>query len=89
MTRTRLGGASGRYHDNCGALMAEIELAPGKSTEISFLLGQTATLEECRELVARYRLKGAVDRAARCRARRLGHDCCRWSRSTRRTIDST
>ncbi len=62
MTRARLGGASGRYHDNCGALMAEVALAPGQSTEISFLLGQTATLEECRELVARYRLKGAVDR---------------------------
>ena len=55
MGRKGLGEISGRYHDNCGALMSAIELAPGESAEVSFLLGQTATLEEARELVARHR----------------------------------
>jgi len=56
MERTRLGEVSGRYHDNCGALMASIELQPGESAEVAFLLGQTDTLEEARALVARYRV---------------------------------
>ncbi|MDZ4168377.1 MAG: glucoamylase family protein [Coriobacteriia bacterium] len=58
--RTHLGGTSGRYHDNCGALMTRVALEPGESAEVSFLLGQTNTLEECRELVARLRRSGAV-----------------------------
>lgn len=60
MHRERLGGLSGRFHDNCGALRVEVALAPGESRELSFLLGQTATLEECRELVGRLRRPGAV-----------------------------
>lgn len=63
MDREYLGERSGRFHDNCGALMAEIALEPGESTEIAFLLGQTDRLAEARELVARYREPGAVDAA--------------------------
>ena len=63
MHRERLGGVSGRYHDNCGALMTAVDLVDGESCEVTFLLGQTGTLEECRELVARYRERGAVDGA--------------------------
>jgi cellobiose phosphorylase len=63
MERERLDGRSGRFHDNCGALMTEVALAPGESAEVTFLLGQTARLEEARELVARYRAPGAADRA--------------------------
>jgi len=63
MGRERLDGRGGRFHDNCGALMTEISLVPGESTEVTFLLGQTARLEEARELVARYRAPGAVDGA--------------------------
>ncbi len=63
MSRERLDGRSGRFHDNCGALMAEVVLEPGESREVTFLLGQTARLEGARELVARYREAGAVDRA--------------------------
>ena len=55
MGRKELGEVSGRYHDNCGALMTSVKLAPGESVEVAFLLGQTDTLEEARELVARYR----------------------------------
>ena len=69
MERRTLGEISGRYHDNCGALMTSISLAPGESAEVSFLLGQTSTLDEARALVSRYRdpacgsgvLEGCVD----------------------------
>ena len=67
MKREGLGGISGRYYDNCGALMTQVELAAGETVQVSFLLGQTQTLEDCRELVARYRdtdaIQGALDRA--------------------------
>ncbi|MDY0087961.1 MAG: glucoamylase family protein, partial [Coriobacteriia bacterium] len=63
MGRERLDERSGRFHDNCGALMTEIALAPGESREVTFLLGQTDKLEEARELIARYREPGEVDRA--------------------------
>ncbi len=55
MGRKGLGEISGRYHDNCGAMMTTVSLAPGESAEVTFLLGQTATLEEARDLVTRYR----------------------------------
>lgn len=61
--RQHLGGLSGRFHDNCGALQTTVSIAPGETATVSFFLGQTATLEECRELVARYRAPGAVDAA--------------------------
>ncbi|NTW28974.1 MAG: hypothetical protein HGA39_06400 [Coriobacteriia bacterium] len=63
MGRTRLGELSGRYLDNCGALMTTIDLAPGETAEVSFLLGQTQTLEESRELIARYRKPATVENA--------------------------
>ena len=62
MERQGLGRISGRYHDNCGALMTAIDLAPGETADVSFMLGQAATLDESRELVARYRQPGASDR---------------------------
>ena len=61
MKRSHLGGVSGRFHDNCGAIMTRLELSPGESGDIVFLLGQTPTLDEARELVARYRTPGAVE----------------------------
>ncbi len=63
MRRKALGGLSGRYHDNCGALMNHLEVPAGGSASVSFLLGQTATLDEARVLVARYREPGAIDAA--------------------------
>jgi len=71
MRRSRLGGASGRYYDNCGALMTRVELEPGATTQVSFILGQTATLEECREIVARYRQPEAARLA-------LEEACASW-----------
>ena len=63
MGRERLDGRSGRFHDNCGALMTEITLEPGAHGDVTFLLGQADRFEHGRDLVARYRTPGEVDRA--------------------------
>ncbi len=63
MRRKNLGEVSGRYHDTCGAMQCVLEIAPGATEEISFFLGQTATLEQARELVARYREPEAAEAA--------------------------
>lgn len=60
MHRAHLDERSGRFHDNCGALMTEIEIGPGAEETVTFLLGQTQTLEEARGVVAHYREPGAV-----------------------------
>jgi len=60
MRRRSLGGDSGRFHDNCGALMVEMDLEAHADAEAVFLLGQTETLDRARELVAAYREPGAA-----------------------------
>lgn len=60
MKRRGLGGQTGRFHDNCGALMRAIELGPGESGEVVFFLGQTETVEDAHALLARMRVPGAV-----------------------------
>jgi len=61
MRRAFLGGLTGRFHDNCGALMRPVELGPGESAEVVFLLGQTAAVEDAHALIARLRAPGAVE----------------------------
>jgi len=60
MRRRRLGEATGRFHDNCGALMRVVELEPGATAEVVFMLGQTETVESAHALVARLREPGTV-----------------------------
>jgi len=60
MGRRGLGGETGRFLDNCGALMRKLTLKPGESAEVVFLLGQTEDEDEARELVNRYRDAGTV-----------------------------
>jgi cyclic beta-1,2-glucan synthetase len=62
MRAKNLGRLTGRFHDNCGALSTVVELGPGDSTELVFLLGQCDTLEEARAVVALHREPGATDR---------------------------
>jgi cyclic beta-1,2-glucan synthetase len=61
MRRAFLGGLTGRFHDNCGALMRPVELGPGESSEIVFLLGQAETVEDAHACITRLRAPGAVD----------------------------
>ncbi len=88
MYRTGLGAQSGRFFDNCGALMTKIEIAPGASAEVSFLLGQTETLDRSREVVARFRSRGRSMTLWRPPAR-SGRTCSVRSRCTRPTPHST
>ncbi|MBE0475929.1 MAG: hypothetical protein IBX62_02385 [Coriobacteriia bacterium] len=63
MRRKGLGGVTGRFHDNCGALMTVVELEPGASAEVSFFLGQADDEARCREIVRRMRRPAAVARS--------------------------
>ena len=63
MHRRGLGALTGRFHDNCGALMCEVPVEPGQSVTVDFLLGQTGDLDTARDLVARYRQQDAVSSA--------------------------
>ena len=51
----RLSGKVGAGLDPCAALQTTIELRPGGRAEIVFFLGEAATTEEARALIARYR----------------------------------
>lgn len=50
-----LSGAVGAGLDPCAALQSVIELAPGGSAEVLFLLGEAETAEAAQQLIARYR----------------------------------
>ena len=60
LRRRGLAGQTGRFHDNCGALMRMVELGPGESADLVFLLGQTETVEDAHAVIARLRKPGAV-----------------------------
>jgi cyclic beta-1,2-glucan synthetase len=59
-----LSGKVGAGLDPCGALQTIVELRAGGRAEIVFFLGEAATTEEARTLIARYRA-GDVDTALR------------------------
>jgi cyclic beta-1,2-glucan synthetase len=62
-----LSGRVGSGLDPCGALQAELELAPGAIAELVFTLGDADSEAEARRLVAKYRTAdlGAVLKAVR------------------------
>jgi len=51
----RLSGCTGAGLDPCGVLQTCVTLAPGKSTEIVFFLGQAANKVDAQFLIAHYR----------------------------------
>ena len=55
LDRQYLSGRTGAGLDPCTAQMITVELEPGKSTEVTILLGQCAEIEEVRRLVRIYR----------------------------------
>ena len=63
LRRTTLSGRVGAGLDPCAAMQGFIELAPGESRQIVILLGQTATIEEARTLVTRFRKVSEVENA--------------------------
>lgn len=50
-----LSGTAGAGMDPCAALQCLVSLAPGESTEVAVLLGQCASADEARAMIARYR----------------------------------
>ncbi|OGA93175.1 MAG: hypothetical protein A3G27_01320 [Betaproteobacteria bacterium RIFCSPLOWO2_12_FULL_66_14] len=53
---TSLSRRVGAGLDPCGALQTTVELRPGGTVEILFLLGEAATAADARSLIARYRV---------------------------------
>jgi cellobiose phosphorylase len=52
--RADLSGCAGPALDPCAAMRTEIALAPGKTDEVVFVVGQAETLEKVRRLVGAY-----------------------------------
>ena len=52
---TALSNTTGAGLDPCGALRTTIELPPHGTVEVVFFLGQAASVEDARSLIARYR----------------------------------
>ncbi|MBA3713248.1 MAG: hypothetical protein H0W76_12500 [Pyrinomonadaceae bacterium] len=63
LRRTYLSGRVGAGLDPCIALQTVVELEPGETREIHFLLGEGESAEEAREALARYRPLSAVHEA--------------------------
>lgn len=63
LRRAHLSGRAGAGLDPCAALQTTLELAPGEARELVFLLGEGETVEEAREVMARYRQPPAASEA--------------------------
>ncbi|WP_338605599.1 GH36-type glycosyl hydrolase domain-containing protein [Desulfoferula mesophila] len=63
MHRVCLSSRTGTRLDPCAVLQIKLELEPGESREVTFILGQAASAEQARELIARYREAVVVDGA--------------------------
>ena len=51
-----LSGCVGAALDPCAALQAPVTLEPGQSTDIVFLLGDSASIDEARAMIGKYRV---------------------------------
>ena len=71
--RQTLSGDFGPGFDPCAALQLSVELAPGETRELVFLLGQGASHEQARELMLRHRTVPAAA-AALGQVQRLWED---------------
>lgn len=58
-----LSGHTGARMDPCAALQIKLELAPGETKEVTFMLGQVASIQQARALITKYRQEAAVDEA--------------------------
>ncbi|QEH38872.1 N,N'-diacetylchitobiose phosphorylase [Aquisphaera giovannonii] len=68
--RAGLSGRTGPALDPCAAIQAAVEIPPGESVELTFLLGEADDVEAARALVRRYWEPAEVERAiAAARAR--------------------
>ncbi|NLG83878.1 MAG: hypothetical protein GX493_04555, partial [Firmicutes bacterium] len=69
LTRRHLSGRTGAGFDPCAAQQVVLELEPGRSAELIFLLGEAPGIEEARRLIRFYRDPARTEEAlARTRA---------------------
>ncbi len=61
--RSELSGRVGAGLDPCAAVQATLELAPGESAEVVFLIGQGRDVAEARDLIQRHREPDAASKA--------------------------
>jgi len=61
LRRQGLSGSTGAGLDPCGALQVVLELRPGATEEVSYLLGQANDLEQVRSIVDRFKDSRAVE----------------------------
>lgn len=62
MRRQKLNGLTGAAMDPCMALQIHLEIAPGKTEEISFILGYAASTDEARKYLAQNRSSEAIEK---------------------------
>ncbi len=55
MARIALSGTTGAAYDPCGAIQVRFEIAAGATEEVVFVLGQSSTVEEARQLAREHR----------------------------------
>jgi cyclic beta-1,2-glucan synthetase len=60
----RLSGSVGAGFDPCAALQVALELAPGETAEVSFVLGHALSLEQARTLAAQHGPRAAAANAS-------------------------
>jgi cellobiose phosphorylase len=63
LRREHLTDRTGAGLDPCAATQLRVELAPGETTEITFLMGQCESIEDVRELVEKFREPAQVENA--------------------------
>ena len=63
LRRTRLSGRAGAGLDPCAVIQTVVELAPGETREVGFLLGEGESVEEARSVVARFAQPHAFEEA--------------------------
>jgi cyclic beta-1,2-glucan synthetase len=61
--RVCLASRTGAKLDPCAALQVKLELEPGETREVTCMLGQAASAEQARELIAKYGEEAAVESA--------------------------
>jgi cyclic beta-1,2-glucan synthetase len=76
MGRSRLSGRVGAGLDPCAAMQATLDLAPGQETEVAFMFGCGADVNDARNLINRFRgvggARAALDRVWEHWKRTLG-----------------
>ena len=87
--RERLAGRTGAGLDPCGALQLALEIEPGESRSVAFVLGQGRDRSHAIELAARYSSLAQAQRHARRGRAHVGRDTRRrTSPHTRRFVRS-